>query len=224
MAYGTDLKIVRSEQERAKRAAWYRAYYAKSLKHLHMGKRGKKTDPNTPIRKAARAAARKEEAQHTANIREFICKACGNHRLFVPDIGEGNRRRCSVCAKQKRMAYKVRAKASGKWGVQCRLKKHRRRAMKRANGGAGHVTAQDWRDILAKYGSACLCCGSTAPPTMDHVVPLAQGGPHDKSNLQPLCMSCNNLKRTAIVDYRPDRPLAPMRRDPRNVRYVHGTD
>lgn len=90
----------------------------------------------------------------------------------------------------------------------------------RANGGNGVVTAQDWLDVLAKYGSSCLCCGSDGPPTMDHVVPLALGGPHDKTNLQPLCHLCNSLKADTIADYRFDRPLAPMARDPRVIRYV----
>ncbi len=164
------------------------------------------------------------ERGHCANMREFICKACGNNRLFVPDVSEGKRIRCSVCAKRKRLNYKRKAQAAGTWGVKVRLAKHRRRALRKANGGAGHVSAQDWRDILAKYGSACLCCGSTESPTMDHVVPLSLGGPHDKTNLQPLCALCNAIKRATVADYRFDRPLAPMARDPNVVRYVPGTD
>lgn len=163
-----------------------------------------------------------DERQDCKNIKEFICQRCGNNRLFIPDSG----RKCRVCVKRRRLERKQRMQKSGTWGVATRLAKHRRRALRKANGGAGIVTAQDWRDILAKYGTACLCCGHhcDGKPTMDHVVPLSQGGPHDKSNLQPLCHLCNSLKSDTIADYRPDRPLAPMARDPVKVRYVPGTD
>ncbi len=196
--------------------------YKWHLRTMERLRRAKGMKPHSEA--LARRASRREERQHSANIREFICKTCANNRLFVPDVSDGARSRCRVCYRQKRLAYKARAKASGKWGVQARLRKHRRRALKKANGGAGHVSVADWQWVLDRYGSACLCCGSTAPATMDHVVPLAQGGPHDKSNLQPLCAMCNSIKQNTVADYRPDRPLAPMRRDPRNVRYVHGTD
>jgi len=162
----------------------------------------------------------KSEREHSRNIKKFICQACGNNRLFVPDISG----KCRACVRRKRLDYKKRAQASGTWGVRARLAKHRRRALMRANGGTGVVTVADWQWVLAKYGTACLCCGSNDPPTMDHVVPLSLGGPHDKTNLQPLCHLCNSLKADTVADYRFDRPLAPMARDPNVVRYVPGTD
>ncbi len=193
--------------------------------HLRRMERKRRESGSEPMAvRKSRRWARQEEHRHLMNIKEFICKACGNHRLFVPDVSEGAITRCSACAKRKRLAHKRLAQAAGTWGVKVRLAKHRRRARKRANGGTGHVSAQDWKDILTKYGAACLCCGSTAPPTMDHVVPLSLGGPHDKTNLQPLCHLCNSLKSDTVADYRFDRPLAPMARDPNVVRYVPGTD
>jgi 5-methylcytosine-specific restriction endonuclease McrA len=185
------------------------------------GRRGKSGPGRTKpgVREVANARpiglSSADERQDKKNIREFICRYCGNNRLFVPDVG----RKCRSCYQRKHLARKQRLQAQGLWGVQTRIAKQRRRARMRANGGVG-VTVADWQWVLAKYGNACLCCGSDAPPTIDHVVPLSLGGPHDRTNIQPLCAMCNSIKRDTIADYRFDRPLAPMARDPRVVRYV----
>ena len=39
----------------------------------------------------------------------------------------------------------------------------------------------------------CWMCGG-AGDTVDHVIPLAAGGPHCLSNLRPACRSCNSSK------------------------------
>lgn len=78
---------------------------------------------------------------------------------------------------------------------------HRRRARKEANGGS--YTAQEWRELCAKYDHLCLCCGEAKPLTVDHVVPLVEGGSNDISNIQPLCLDCNLRKATKTIDYRP---------------------
>lgn len=45
------------------------------------------------------------------------------------------------------------------------------------------------------YASPCVACGSTEKITADHIIPVARGGEHSESNLQPLCGSCNSSKR-----------------------------
>ncbi len=222
MTYGKGLKIVNSAERRAKRAAWFRDYYART----RQDPRSMRGNPWNLMRIPGELEAIRFPAllgEHidlvdAARIRMAFCAVCGNHRVFNPDL-DG---RCRPCRMRLRLFKKIRDRATGKWGTLQREAKKRRRALRIANGGT--VTAQDWIDVLKKYGTRCLCCGSDAPPTMDHVVPLALGGPHDKTNLQPLCHMCNSTKRDTIADYRPDRPLAPMRRDPAVVRYVHGTE
>lgn len=80
---------------------------------------------------------------------------------------------------------------------------HVRRARKKANGGK--FTALQWAELKHQYDYHCLCCGRREPEiqlTPDHVVPLSRGGSNDISNIQPLCLPCNNRKRARTIDYR----------------------
>jgi len=64
------------------------------------------------------------------------------------------------------------------------------------------------------FGNRCLRCGElylkNSPNrrmSVDHVVPLSQGGEYkDLSNLQPLCRRCNFRKGGKTIDYRPFIP------------------
>jgi 5-methylcytosine-specific restriction endonuclease McrA len=76
-----------------------------------------------------------------------------------------------------------------------RIKKHRRRA-------AGTLTIQDWQSVLSLYGGNCLACGAS-DVTIDHVIPISQGGSNTVDNVQPLCGTCNSKKATKTIDYRP---------------------
>lgn len=78
----------------------------------------------------------------------------------------------------------------------------RRRARIRTSAGIG-VTAEDWAAIKQRYDLTCLRCKrSDRALTMDHVVPVLNGGLHIPSNIQPLCRSCNSVKHTSVIDYR----------------------
>lgn len=72
-------------------------------------------------------------------------------------------------------------------------------------GNGGSHTDQEWQEVLAAAGRACLACRRTEAEVKierDHVVPLAKGGTDDIDNIQPLCRSCNANKRTETIDYR----------------------
>lgn len=73
---------------------------------------------------------------------------------------------------------------------------HRRRARKLSC--VGSVSA-GIRKILAKrQRNRCIACGADLRQSgshLDHIIPLARGGPHDDANLQLLCPSCNTRKR-----------------------------
>ncbi|MFN6513765.1 MAG: HNH endonuclease [Nostoc sp. CreGUA01] len=47
----------------------------------------------------------------------------------------------------------------------------------------------------------CRSCGKTSLETnltIDHIIPLARGGQNDISNLQTLCLACNQQKTDSI--------------------------
>ena len=46
---------------------------------------------------------------------------------------------------------------------------------------------------MAYWGNQCWMCGGVAD-SIDHVKPLAKGGPHVLANLRPACMPCNSRK------------------------------
>jgi len=81
---------------------------------------------------------------------------------------------------------------------------HARRAKLKKNGGS--YSAKQWRELCAKYGHVCLCCGKAEKLTPDHIVPIDSGGSGDISNIQPLCLPCNLRKATKTIDYRPTHP------------------
>jgi Zn ribbon nucleic-acid-binding protein len=91
----------------------------------------------------------------------------------------------------------------GKYRVSALMYQHKRRAKMQGQ-------TFRWRDWLAMcdwFGNVCLCCGSNAALTVDHVIPVEHDGPNLIENLQPLCLHCNTSKGAYhSTDYRnPDR-------------------
>ncbi|MCA9368245.1 HNH endonuclease [Candidatus Kaiserbacteria bacterium] len=57
---------------------------------------------------------------------------------------------------------------------------------------SGRSFFEDFRDVMAE--KRCAYCGTFRPDTRDHVIPKAQGGTDDPSNLVYSCRSCNSKK------------------------------
>lgn len=69
----------------------------------------------------------------------------------------------------------------------------------------GKLTPQEWQSVLDLYGHKCLRCGKSEAEvklTIDHVIPVSQGGSNTIDNVQPLCKSCNASKNARHIDYR----------------------
>lgn len=83
---------------------------------------------------------------------------------------------------------------------QNKIDKHKRRARK--NKAGGYFTIKEWQQLCNKYDNKCLCCGKKRKLTVDHIVPIANGGTSNISNIQPLCGICNSKKGIKETDYR----------------------
>lgn len=65
-----------------------------------------------------------------------------------------------------------------------------------------HYTIEEWVALCEKYDNRCVSCKQQIGLTVDHVVPLSQGGKDTIDNIQPLCRSCNSRKNDRHIDYR----------------------
>lgn len=76
-----------------------------------------------------------------------------------------------------------------------RLIEQRRRARKAAV--ANTLTGTEWTAILEYFGHRCAYCLQPASRlTIDHIRPIAKGGPHTADNVVPACQPCNSSKGT----------------------------
>jgi len=89
------------------------------------------------------------------------------------------------------------------------LKKHGSRVGKATRRARIHKASRidyfDPLEIFKRDRWTCRLCGKTTPkelrgktddssPELDHIIPLALGGSHTKSNVQCLCRKCNQMK------------------------------
>lgn len=70
-----------------------------------------------------------------------------------------------------------------------------------------------WRRIRAQVldgNPPCHICGKPGADTVDHIVPLSEGGnPLDPANLRPACVSCNSRRGQALAQARKRRQSVP---------------
>lgn len=120
------------------------------------------------------------------------------HRLRYetdPEWREKERQR----SKQRLKAIRSTAEGLERWRQYKRRSQHVRRIHQQ---NAGTYTNAEWNELCARYNHRCLCCGESRPLTIDHIVPISQGGSNTIDNLQPLCRSCNSRKNNRVIDYR----------------------
>lgn len=128
----------------------------------------------------------------TSGPRSPRCEECRTQRreevsvAYYARHAEDARRR----AKEWREAHQERYREAR------REKKHIRRARERSS--VGNVSP-GIRQILAKrQRNKCVACQVDLRQSgshLDHIIPIAKGGPHDDANLQLLCPSCNTRKQ-----------------------------
>lgn len=136
---------------------------------------------------ARRYMLRRDSAKKV--LRERECRECG--RLFVAEYGNKRRVYCSeVCL----------------FRTSKRVAKGKRKALTRG------VSAESVNPltVFRRDKWRCQLCGVKTPaklrgscedtaPELDHIVPLALGGPHTYANTQCLCRRCNGDKGAKVL-------------------------
>lgn len=145
-------------------------------------------------REAARRPERKARAKAYYEANKEIALALANARyleireMLLPRLREQRHN-----DPERRTAW---LKAARKWAKANPEKQAAYNAVRRVRelDAMGTFTAADWREILVKHDYRCRYCRSDGPLTIDHIIPLARGGRHDKSNIVPACLRCNTSK------------------------------
>jgi 5-methylcytosine-specific restriction endonuclease McrA len=155
-----------------------------------------------------RTRARKMAVTLSEYLYLRVCRA--RRRAFKPIRFRKNRRtKCPLVAMNPKVDYQVNRdyhlKKSQRWSrnnpAKALEKKRRRRS--RVAGVVHTLTAAEWDGIKRRFKNRCAYCDRKTKLTMDHVVPLAQGGDHIASNIVPACTRCNSSKGVG-------RPLRPV--------------
>jgi 5-methylcytosine-specific restriction endonuclease McrA len=68
----------------------------------------------------------------------------------------------------------------------------------------GSHSFKEWERLKKAYQNRCLCCEKQEPEvilTGDHIIPISKGGSNFITNIQPLCIKCNQIKNSKSVSY-----------------------
>jgi|ERR1039458_2490672 5-methylcytosine-specific restriction endonuclease McrA len=177
-----------SIKDKQERAAYKAAWYQKNKKRL-----------------------RKEADKYRRTVKGRAAHKAGNRRYRNSPKGKAVIAAWRASAKGKESVIKFQQSTKRKiWE-----KKYRRQAERSANnsafqansrakhyGAPGSWTGAQFLALCKKYGNFCLCCHKKRRLTPDHVIPFCKGGTNYRSNIQPLCLSCNHKKRNKTTDYR----------------------
>lgn len=152
------------------------------------------------------------EEQHEAFLnRSGICEICGKPytvREYVESCGMKYARNCGVCSEK---CHKIKLnrstrKARKERGVR---DNHRHRAKKH---GVAYDSSITLKKLVERDGLKCAICGEVCDwndhswskysgpmyPSIDHIVPMAKGGPHTWENVQVAHIICNSEKGASV--------------------------
>jgi len=199
-----------SPERLAKQAAWYRAKFAADPEFRN---RKRKASQEWRRRNAAKVKADRA-AWYARNRAEILARAAAKRRtpeaIARAAAGMERSRRLSEERHAEAVARRVEIAALDR-EVRLRAKRMRlpevleiRRAAKRRQkqarrarqrGVESRLSPRRFEELrVVQRGRCAACRGSGLELTLDHIIPLALGGPHTDANTQLLCRMCNSKK------------------------------
>lgn len=143
----------------------------------------------------------------TPTVAELVKKAQYDYWRIDRDAYREEKARC---AKHKR---RLRYLTNEYFRVYTRNKSKARKALLRHN-QVDKIDPASIRSRFAAFSYACAYCGvANTDLHIEHVVPLACGGPHSLGNIVPACAACNYSKGSKPVEawYRSQAFFDPLR-------------
>ena len=120
---------------------------------------------------------------------EVHCLVCASR--FIPRTNSNFC--CShVCSERRKRALDLYYGSIGPDPEPGRQAGHRRRAAKQGS-SVKRITKEELASRMAYFGNRCWMCHGPFE-AIDHVKPIARGGPHMLANLRPACNACNRAK------------------------------
>jgi len=58
-----------------------------------------------------------------------------------------------------------------------------------------NFSLEQWEKKQKEYNYRCAFCKLKKKLTVDHIISLSKGGSNSIQNIQPLCLSCNSIKK-----------------------------
>ena len=152
-----------------------------------------KTAATAAWRDANREWTRQYSAEYRANNPEKVALATKKYRTENPD------KTAKQNAEWRLRNYKRKKETTEAWCKanpdKVKIKLQNRRARKKAAGGK--LSPGIIADLFARQNGCCVFCQAdltTVVQHLDHVMPLALGGPNTDDNVQLLCARCNTRK------------------------------
>ena len=143
----------------------------------------------------AKLKAEKKKTAKKLKANQISVKLCECGLAFIPQ----NRKVCDECKRKSE-----RSRETKKWNI---------RRLKTREDYDSEVTL-DW--TIEQYNNICYLCGKPCDrndykivngnkvvgrnyPTMEHVIPICEGGKHTKDNVKLACHACNSKKGRKLL-------------------------
>lgn len=186
-----------AEETRAKRAAYMREYNARPENKIKVARR------NINYKSTRREAlAAKELTRYYENRDEIRSKQADRRNKDIVATRIRNREYNAKWRDEHREELRTKAREYAKQPKERERQldiKGRRRAKEKGS----HTERISWKNVWERFDGTCPLCGNRLALGVekfhfDHIIPIAQDGPHTTANLQVTHSLCNQRKNRKI--------------------------